>query len=188
MKGPTLGYAVARQAPNGMIHLITTMNNPCLDLEFNEAWIMDSRLGERSDRELMASKAKSIASVRKFEEHYPDGQAKVAYSGGRADDGRFLLEGTETWFYENGRKQREAAYRLGYKVGTESYWSRDGRLLWSWEYKNDGTSVWRQFWPDGRLKAESHWRNLKADGPARLWDSSGRLNSDKTFTAGKLVE
>ncbi|MEY4387381.1 MAG: hypothetical protein RLY20_2664 [Verrucomicrobiota bacterium] len=36
----TLGYSAMRQAPNGMIHLITTMNNPCLHFEFNEAWVM----------------------------------------------------------------------------------------------------------------------------------------------------
>lgn len=41
----TLGYSAMRQAPNGMIHLITTMNNPCLHFEFNEAWVM-SEAGE----------------------------------------------------------------------------------------------------------------------------------------------
>ena len=25
-----------------MVHLITTMNNPCLHFEFNEAWVMKS--------------------------------------------------------------------------------------------------------------------------------------------------
>jgi len=36
----TLGYSAMRQAPNGKIHLVTTMNNPCLHFEFNEAWVM----------------------------------------------------------------------------------------------------------------------------------------------------
>jgi antitoxin component YwqK of YwqJK toxin-antitoxin module len=36
----TIGYSTARQAPNGMIHLITTMNRPCLHFEINEAWIL----------------------------------------------------------------------------------------------------------------------------------------------------
>lgn len=37
---PTLGYSVLRQAPNGLIPLITTMNTPCLHFEFNEAWLI----------------------------------------------------------------------------------------------------------------------------------------------------
>ncbi len=36
----TLGYSAAAQAPNGIIHLITTLNIPCLHFEFNEAWIL----------------------------------------------------------------------------------------------------------------------------------------------------
>src|SRR5262245_35037254 len=36
---PTLGYVTARQAPNGVIHLLTTVSLPCLHYELNEAWI-----------------------------------------------------------------------------------------------------------------------------------------------------
>ena len=36
----TIGYSVARQSQDGLIHLITTMNKPCLHLAFNEAWIL----------------------------------------------------------------------------------------------------------------------------------------------------
>ncbi|RPJ81075.1 MAG: exo-alpha-sialidase, partial [Acidobacteria bacterium] len=61
MKGPTLGYSVARQAANGLIHLITTMNNPCLHFELNEAWILNDQTGERADKELMRSNARKFA-------------------------------------------------------------------------------------------------------------------------------
>jgi len=186
MRGPTLGYAVARQGPNGMIHLIATMNNPCLHFEFNEAWILDREMGERSDTELMASNAKAVADVRRFEEKYPNGRARITSSGGTADDGRFLLNGTETWYHENGQKAREAEYKLGRRVGAESYWSGDGRLLWSCEYRENGTSTWRQFWPDGKLRAESGWRNFKADGVAKLWDRSGKPISEIRFVSGRI--
>jgi formylglycine-generating enzyme required for sulfatase activity len=188
MRGPTLGYSVARQAPNGMIHLITTMNNPCLHFEFNEAWILDSQVGERPDNELMASKAKAVASVRKYEERYPGGRVRITYEGGIADDGRFLLHGTETWYYDNGQKQREAGYKLGRKVGSEIYRSREGVLLWSWEHGENGDSIWRQLWPGGQLKAESHWKNFMAEGGARLWDPAGRLLSEKMFHRGRLAQ
>ena len=36
----TLGYCVARQGPNGVIHLITSRTHPCLHYEMNEAWIL----------------------------------------------------------------------------------------------------------------------------------------------------
>jgi hypothetical protein len=36
---PSLGYVTARQAPNGVIHLLTTFTLPCLHYELNEAWI-----------------------------------------------------------------------------------------------------------------------------------------------------
>src|SRR5262249_14369568 len=36
----TLGYTVATQAPNGIIHLITSMNHPSQHFEMNEAWIL----------------------------------------------------------------------------------------------------------------------------------------------------
>jgi hypothetical protein len=187
MRGPTLGYSVARQGPNGMIHLIATMNNPCLHFEFNEAWILDKESSERPDAELMASRAKTVTDARSSEEKYANGRPRVSWSGGMADDGRFLLNGTETWYYDNGQKAREAEYKLGRKVGKENYWSSEGRLLWSTEYGDRGISTWRQYWPDGKLRAESGWRNFKADGPAKLWDASGKLISDIRFTAGRLA-
>jgi antitoxin component YwqK of YwqJK toxin-antitoxin module len=61
-------------------------------------------------------------------------------------------------------------------------------LVWSCEYRDDGTSTWRQYWPGGRLRAESGWRNFKADGVAKLWDASGALVSEKRFVAGRLAK
>jgi hypothetical protein len=186
MKGPTLGYAVARQGPNGMIHLVSTMTRPCLHFEFNEAWLLEDASPERPDAELMASKAKSVAHVESYVERYPDGRPRIEWSGGVADDGRFLLHGTETWFYEDGVRQREAHYRLGLRTGVETYWSRDGRQLWSWEVREDGTATWRQYGPGGRLRAESSWKNFKAQGPARCWSEAGDLVSESEF-AGSLL-
>ncbi|MBI3117062.1 MAG: hypothetical protein HYZ00_00135, partial [Candidatus Hydrogenedentes bacterium] len=36
----TLGYAVAVQGPNEVIHLLTSMNHPNLHFALNEAWIL----------------------------------------------------------------------------------------------------------------------------------------------------
>ena len=39
-KYQTLGYAVARQAPDGIIHLITSLNAQAMHFSMNEAWIL----------------------------------------------------------------------------------------------------------------------------------------------------
>ena len=184
----TLGYSVARQAPNGMIHLLATMNRPCLHFELNEAWILSSRQTSDtlSDTDLMASSAQNIRDVREYRETYPDGTPKTVYHGGTTNDGRFLLHGKEQWFYPDGKKQREASYQLGEKVGTESYWSQDGCMIWTWDYHDNGLSTWTQFWPNGQKRAQSTWCDLKCEGTARLWDSEGRIGSDQTFVNGKV--
>ena len=186
MKGPTLGYTVARQAPNGMIHLIATMTHPNLHFEMNEAWILEGPAAERPDQELMASTASSVSGVETWKEHYPSGPLKGSWSGGVGDDGRFLLHGTETWYYEDGSKQWETQYELGRKVGAETHWSPDGETVWAWEHAVDGTSLWTQYWPDGRKKAQSTWRNFMADGEARRWDRSGQLVSETSFESGEM--
>jgi hypothetical protein len=184
----TLGYSAMRQAPNGMIHLITTMNRPCLHFEFNETWILTGTDGAetRIEAELVRSTASSIRDVRTCGEQYPDGTLQLRYSGGIADDGRFLLHGQELWCYSDGRPQREAHYELGRKVGTETYWSRDGHKLWQWQHRPDGSAIWTQFWPNGHKKAESAWRNLKCEGAATLWDEQGNVLSEEHFVNGVM--
>jgi len=185
----TIGYSAARQAPNGTIHLITSMNRPNLHFAFNEAWIVEkeSKQSQMSDEQLMASGARSISKVEDFEEKYPNGRTKVKFSGGVADDGRFLLDGTETWYYADGTMQRKANYKLGRKVGTETYWSADGKKKWAREHKADGSSVWTQYWPDGKKKAESTWKNFKCDGISTVWDSDGKVISRTEFANGEKV-
>jgi hypothetical protein len=184
----TIGYSAARQAPNGIIHLITTMNRPCLHFEMNEAWILAEPAGHKSDEELMKSTATEIAQVKEYREQYPSGKVKATSYAGIADDGRYLLHGKETWYYENGHKQREANYNLGRKVGIETYWSADGKKLWQWQHNDDGSSVWTQFWPDGQKKAESTWRNFKCEGTATLWDRDGKVTSKMAFANGRKAD
>jgi len=193
----TIGYSAARQAPNGLIHLITTMNRPCLHLVFNEAWILAkrSKYEDMSSAELMQPSATRISKLKKFEKRYANG-TRATWSGGVADNGRFLLDGTEEWRYRNSQKQYEVTYKLGRKAGKETYWAPDGTVKWEWEHRDDGTSQWTQWWSAGnpqdasqrRKKAESTWRNFKCNGTARLWDPAGQLISEKNFTDGKFAD
>ncbi|MHC4664971.1 MAG: toxin-antitoxin system YwqK family antitoxin, partial [Planctomycetota bacterium] len=107
------------------------------------------------------------------------------FSGGIGDDGRFLLHGPETWYYPEGTTQHQADYDKGRKVGTETYWSRDGRKIWTWEHNQDGSSMWTQYWPKGRKKAESTWKDFSCNGMSTVWDRDGDVISSFEFANGK---
>ncbi len=181
----TIGYSVARQAPNGLIHLITTMNRPCLHFEMNEAWILSDAPDKRTDAKLMAPTATKIRSVSGREEKHPNGNVRIAWSAGVGDDGRYLLHGMERRSCADGRKQYEVTYRLGRKIGTETLWRPDGSVEWQWRHDENGPSLWTQYWPNGRKKAESAWRNFHCHGHATRWDRSGKAISNVTFQNGK---
>jgi hypothetical protein len=176
--GTTLGYSVARQAPNGVIHLLTTMNRPCMHFEMNEAWILSDDPAPEDEAALRPA-ATVVRDVRVHEERHPNGRVRLRWQSGVGDDGRSLLHGQETWFYPDGHKQYEATWSLGRKTGLETYWRPDGRREWQWRRTGDGRAIWTQWWENGRRKAESSWRNDHAEGPARLYDRRGRLQSER---------
>lgn len=174
---PTLGYSVARQGPNGVIHVITSMNHPSLHFEMNEAWIL-------SDEAEPAVSASVEGRAARGEERYPGGELRCTWRGIIADDGRFLLHGKQTWLYPDGRKQWEVRYAYGHKIGREVYWSPNGHKVWQWMHRRDGTSVWTQWWPNGQLKARSTWRRGKCVGVATCWSPTGDVLDEVDFHRG----
>lgn len=183
-RDPTLGYSAARQAPNGLIHVTTSMNTPCLHFELNEAWILSDADTNATDADLMPAITKSISGVKSYSAKFPGGKIRAAWSAGIGDDGRWLLHGRETWYFDNGKKQYEANYELGRKTGREVLWREDGSVAWEWTHRADGRGRWTQYWENGRKKAESEWRDFHADGPAQCWDRSGTLISQVSFKNG----
>ncbi len=181
-KKGTIGYSVARQATNGVIHLIATMTTPCLHYELNEAWILSDKAG------FMEYAEPELKETRNFEEKYPSGQIKASWSGGVGLNGEYLLDGKLTWYHENGQKQWEVMYSKGKKVGIETYWNPSGQVLWSWKHDSDGAGIWTQFWPDGKKRSESHWKNFMANGPARRWNHAGEMINECRFKDGRLAD
>ncbi len=168
---PSLGYSVARQGPNGLIHVVTSSNHPGLHYEFNEAWILSDETFADNDDAMNQSRATSISDVREHRENFPDGKPRITWSTGRANDGRVLLHGPETWFYTDGSKQREVTYKLGVKTGRETHWSLTGTKESEWDHRDDGTSLWRTWHSDGSLRSESTWKNHRLiDGTDRLFE------------------
>jgi hypothetical protein len=172
--GDTIGYSVARQAPNGIIHLVATMTNPCLHYELNEEWILRGVETQGDDPVLRANSATAIRDVREYVEHDAEGRIAIRYSGGIGDDGRFLLHGRAVWYHADGGRQREAGYALGALKGTEEFFDRSGALLWSREHLADGSTLWATFWPDRVVRTRSTWRAMHAEGIATLNDPAGR--------------
>jgi antitoxin component YwqK of YwqJK toxin-antitoxin module len=159
----------------------------------NEAWVF-------SDAGDIAPETTG-GTIKKFSENWANGKTRSQWSARICLGGRYLLDGTETDFYESGAKQHEVTYASGRKTGTETFWSADGKKLWSWEHDlKDNRSVWTQFWPNGSKKAESTWNtksvsNLKriffgliADGPSQQWAQDGTLKFSGTFSNGLLVK
>ena len=174
MKGDTLGYVVARQAPNGVIHMIVTMTEPCLHFELNEAWILCGDAVTRDDAALRANTAIRVTQVGNYQEKDPSGRVRMTYAGGIANDGRFIFEGEQRWYYPDGRVQRSANYRLGRLTGLEQYFAPDGHLEWERNHRADGVCIWTNFWPNGKVRTRSKWHDQRAEGRAVLSDSSGR--------------
>jgi len=179
---PTIGYAVAAQAPNGAIHLMSSMNHPSLHFEMNEAWILSDSAEETSAPSPDATRA--TASLTSHEERYPDGALRMTWNSRVDGAGRYVLDGAETWFYPSGKKQYEVVYDLGHKVGAEVYYDEHGAKKWAWDHGKDGKASWTQYWPNGDKRVESHWAGVKADGAAKRWDRSGHIISDVMFRAG----
>lgn len=147
----TVGYVTATQGPDGVIHIAMSKNTVNYEIDLNEAWVLSN-----SEDETPAPV--SIAHVEKHRELWPNGRVKAEWSTGRANDGEILLEGPQTFYFEDGRRQWTADFHLGKKVGDEVFYRADGTKQWVKSYGADGGWTWRNFDDAGRQTSESHWR------------------------------
>ncbi len=148
----TVGYTTAAQGPNGIIHVVTSKNSPDLHIELNEAWVFDGGPEES---------VVDVRDVRGYRENFGGGKIKATWSGGVAADGRFLLDGAQVFYYENGRKQWEASFRAGRRTGVETWWNEDGSMRWQKTYGEGDAWTWRVF--NGRA-VESEWKGKRLVG------------------------
>ena len=97
----TVGYTTATQAPNGVIHIVTSKNQPPLHIELNEKWVLDGgpELPEpRGQYRLQGEQTFRWPNGRK--------QWQATYDHGRKT-------GVETYWSSDGRKQWERHYQAG---------------------------------------------------------------------------
>ncbi|MGP8244691.1 MAG: SUMF1/EgtB/PvdO family nonheme iron enzyme [Bryobacteraceae bacterium] len=174
----TLGYTVAAQGPDGLIHLVTSMNHPAQEFEMNEAWILSGN-GPAANTEVKDHRDAAASQKR-------SGRNEAEWSGYRDASGRYLLDGPETWFYPSGAKRYQVTWQNGLKIGAETYWAEDGRKRWEWERLPGGNATWTQYWPNGNRKHLSHWRNGECEGEAVAYDPSGAAAARFQFEHGFL--
>jgi formylglycine-generating enzyme required for sulfatase activity len=175
----TLGYAVAAQAPNGVIHLITSMNHPSQHFEMNEAWILSDST-EQSKPDAVGARLASNELT------YAGGKPHAQWSGKVSDTRGYVLDGPETWFYPDGAKQYHVEWNQGKKIEVETLWRADGSLVWQWDHRADGVSVWTQYWTNGKKQSESSWRNGRCIGRASAWTYDGKPAGSFEFENGDL--
>lgn len=146
----TVGYTTATQSADGLIHVVTSKNQPNFEIELNEAWVMDSTAG-------VSPEPTGIARVERHTERYADGRVKAMWGNGRASDGRILLEGPETFYYPSGKVMWRLNFHLGRNVGEEEYLRADGTRIWMKLYEPGDRWTWTQYDSAGKQGAVSTW-------------------------------
>lgn len=179
----TLGYCVATQLPNGIIHLVASKSEPAMDYEMNEAWIR-SDVASQSYRDPGEAPA---GSVTRHEEKYPDGKTRITYGSWIARDGNYLLEGPMKWYYPDGRLQYQALYHNGALTGTSTYWNPDGTRSWTRERTPYATTIFTRYWANGQKHSESTWWGVMAHGPTTDFNPDGTVKSQMMFYLGRRV-
>ncbi len=208
---PSLGYSTVRQSPDGTIHILSSATLPAYHIELNEAWIRDTTAHEGpfktayDDKFVYNPKGDGSfgGKVSRYQESYENGALKGKWKARICKNGRYLLHGRLTEYYENGQKQHTAIYKNGYKKGLECYWAADGTLLWTWErHLKTHTGVWTQYWPNGQKKVQSVWDirpstreqpdyrfcGYVAQGEAIHWDENGEQTEAHNFVNGFLAD
>jgi formylglycine-generating enzyme required for sulfatase activity/antitoxin component YwqK of YwqJK toxin-antitoxin module len=178
----TLGYCDAVQTPDGLIHLMTSKGTPSMEFTVNEAWILSDLTNETGQATEPAGK-KVIAETEKW----PNGKTKISWSWFKAKNGLPVLQGKETWYYENGKKQYAVTRQNGKKLGRETCFRPDGSKQWVRNHQKDGSMVWTSYWPNGKKKSESHWQGAWAQGLTTDWGPNGRVVQQITFKDGRNV-
>lgn len=184
-----LGYCVVRQSEDGMIHLVASNVRPLLHFEFNEAWLLSENDEAPSEAELMVSHASCYPQgVKEYKEYWPDGTLRCRYSGGIADDGRFLLDGAEELYYPDGSRMSTGFFHLGKRMGTYTYYDQQGNPCWMWEYKEGGKAVYRTYHShSSQLKTVCPFIGRIAEGIAQTFDRNGKVTEEVTYQNGCIV-
>lgn len=162
---PSLGYTTVRQAPNGVIHILTSANFPCLHYEFNEAWLYGEMRNEGNERN------EGYRLNGKKTDYYPDGkkQHEVTYSKGyKTGIERFWNpDGTLRWQWQRNRETQRGTWTHYWPNGSK-------RIVSEWNLRPTPRDL------------NQPLTGCVADGITRHYDQQGRLTATYHFKDGLL--
>ena len=165
---PSLGYTTVRQAPNGVIHILTSANFPGLHYEFNEAWLYDrgEKLEVRGERNV------GYLLNGKMTDYYSDGkkQYEVTYRKGyKTGRERFWNpDGTLRWQWQRNLKTHRGTWTHYWPNGRK-------RIVSEWNLRPTPRDL------------NQPLTGCVADGFTRHYDEQGRLTSIYHFKDGQLL-
>lgn len=114
-----------------------------------------------------------------------------------------LRHGLSTNYYKNGIIKNTTVYKNGKKHGVAKLYDENGILITLIEYKNgkeinrddvnkkhgsQKIGVWKEFYPNGKLKNESYYSQGKLHGLYKEYDLHGNLKLTHRYQHGVLVD
>jgi|LauGreDrversion4_2_1035121.scaffolds.fasta_scaffold45623_2 antitoxin component YwqK of YwqJK toxin-antitoxin module len=107
--------------------------------------------------------------------YYPSGKVKQVIP--------FVNNKADGWSYEYNQDSviiTTTLYKLGFIERTEKI----NRV----DEKGNKQGIWKDFYPDGKVKSESRYKNNEIDGYVKVYTSKGDLKNITKFDNGKKVE
>ncbi len=113
-------------------------------------------------------------------------------------------EGKAFYYYPNGNIKEELSYFEGKKQGPGKEFDQDGTVITLFEYNNNylilrekinrfdaqgmKQSIWKTFYPDGKVQKEMKFVNDKYDGYYKEFNENGNLILSLKYLDGKITE
>lgn len=114
-----------------------------------------------------------------------------------------LKHGLSTNYYKNGNIKSILPYKNGKRNGTAKFYDEEGKLISIIEYLNDKETdreelnkmhnslkigIWKEFYPNGKIKNESYYSQGKLHGLYKEYDLQGNLKRTYRYQHGTLVD
>lgn len=171
--------------PDGGVKELNDAGNLIAEWNFKDGKREGGALSAYNDNEEQMfckdiARNKLNATIKVFKEGF--GQVRMVKEYGCKDG---LLEGSsKSYKLENGLLDKEEVYKNGKTVQTREYFE-NGKVKAEINYKDgkfDGLS--KVCFPDGRAKVMIYFKNGRRDGSCRTYNSEGKLLTDFNFKNG----
>src|SRR5690606_36168466 len=115
-----------------------------------------------------------------------NGQVKARGCVGRGADGNYRRQGPWTFWYENGQKKAEGAFKDDKKEGPWTYWHVNGQKESEGAYKNGKREgPWTAWYENGQKMAEGAYKDGKREGRWTYWYANGQKGAEGAYKDGR---